>query len=152
VINTSDVTSFSTYGIEACYRFHGYKLRSIRTVDLGGGVTGNVLAYYNTATRSDWTTVYWHWPVKTSSGKTRYERITLMLVNTSQTSFSGPGIGSSTARSVGLSLQNAIANNGGSVDAHFARTESFLIQFAHAIIERQAAASAAVKAGPLAAA
>jgi exosortase/archaeosortase family protein len=152
VINTSDVTSFSTYGIEACYRFHGYKLRSIRTVDLGGGVTGNVLAYYNTTTRSDWTTVYWHWPVKTASGKTRYERITLMLLNTAQTSFSGPGIGSSTARSVGLSLQNAIANGGGTVDAHFARTESFLIGFAHAVIERQAAASAAVKAGPPAAA
>jgi exosortase/archaeosortase family protein len=65
VIQTSDLSSFSTYGIEACYRFHGYKLHSIKTVDLGGGVTGNVLAYYNSKVHSDWTTVYWHWPVKT---------------------------------------------------------------------------------------
>ena len=141
VINTSDVTTFSTYGIEACYRFHGYKLHSIRTVDLGGGVTGNVLAYYNTATKSDWTTLYWHWPVKTASGKTRYERITLMLVNTQNASFSGPALGSSTVRSLGLRIENAIIHQKNSVDAKFAQTEAFLVQFAHAVIEGQAVSS-----------
>jgi len=144
VINTSDVTTFSTYGIEACYRFHGYKLHSIRTVDLGGGVTGNVLAYYNPTTKSDWTTVYWHWPVKTSSGKTRYERITLMLLNTEKTTFSGAPIGSSTARSLGLRLENVLSSKGTGIDARFAQTETFLVQFAHAVIQKQATVSQAV--------
>jgi exosortase/archaeosortase family protein len=141
VINTSDLGSFSTYGIEACYRFHGYKLHSIRTVDLGGGVTGNVLAYYNTSTQSDWTTVYWHWPVRTDAGKTRYERVVLMLLNTSRVRFtvSAP---SSSIRSVGLAVQNAISGSG-TVDARFARAETFLVQFGRAIIGQQAVASRA---------
>ena len=145
VINTSDLNSFSTYGIEACYRFHGYQLHSVRTVDLGGGVAGNVLAYYNPSTRSDWTTVYWHWPVKTASGKTRYERITLMLLNTGNVSFSGPPPQPSVVRSLGFSLNDAISGKKSSVDARFGQTESFLVEFARAIIQQQAVASGAAR-------
>jgi exosortase/archaeosortase family protein len=145
VINTSDLGSFSTYGIEACYRFHSYKLYSVRTVDMGGGVTGNVLAYYNASTKSDWTTVYWHWPVKTPSGNTRYERVVLMLLNTSNVSFSGSALASSPVRSLGLSLENAISGSGG-VSAKFVRAETFLTDFGHAIIEQQAVASRATPA------
>jgi len=146
VINTSDVSSFSTYGIEACYSFHGYHLYSIRTVDLGGGVTGNVLAYYNTSEKSDWTTVYWHWPVRTAAGKTRYERVTLMLINTADAQFTGPALQPSTVRSLGLSLQNAISGKSSPVAAKFDQTERFLVEFAHTIIEQQALASGSVKA------
>jgi exosortase len=148
VINTSDVSSFSTYGIEACYSFHGYSLYSIKTVDLGGGVTGNVLAYYNPSTRSDWTTVYWHWPVKTSSGKTRYERVTLMLLNTQQVKFSGSSMQPSTVRSLGLSLENAISGRSSPVGGRFARSEAFLIQFAHEVIVHQAAVSSGKPVAP----
>jgi exosortase/archaeosortase family protein len=148
VINTSNLGSFSTYGIEACYRFHGYKLLSIRTVALGGGVTGNALAYYNTSTQSDWTTVYWHWPVKTASGKTRYERIVLMLLNTSNVRLSGSALRTSGVGSLGLSVENAIAGNTSAVSARFAQTETFLIQFAHTIIEEQAVASSHTVAAP----
>jgi exosortase len=145
VINTSDVSTFSTYGIEACYSFHGYHLYSIRTVDLGGGVTGNVLAYYNTPDRSDWTTVYWHWPVRTANGKTRYERVTLMLLNTQNTRFSVPPPQPSTIRSLGLSLQNVITGKSSPVAARFAETEEFLVAFAHALIQQQAVASGSAK-------
>jgi exosortase/archaeosortase family protein len=145
VINTSDLNSFSTYGIEACYRFHGYKLHSIRTVDLGGGVAGNVLAYYNPSTRSDWTTVYWHWPVKTASGKTRYERITLMLLNTGNVSFSGPPPQPSLVRSLGFSINDAISGKSSAVDARFNQTETFLVEFARAIIQQQAVVSGSAK-------
>jgi len=139
VINTSDLSSFNTYGIEACYRFHGYKLHSIATVDLGAGVTGNVLTYYNTALRSDWTTLYFHWPVKTASGKTRYERVTLMLVNTTDATFSGPSLGSSVVRALGLGVQNAVSGKTSPIDAQFAKTKTFLIEFAHELILKQAA-------------
>jgi exosortase len=141
VINTSDLSSFSTYGIEACYRFHGYKLYSIRTVDLGGGVTGNVLSYYNTAVKSDWTTVYWHWPVKADNGSIRYERVTLMLLNTAHASFTGPSPSTGLLRSLGLGVENALVAKGSSVDAKLARTRTFLVEFARAVIDGQAAIS-----------
>ena len=51
VIDTDDLSSFSTYGIEACYNFHGYELKSTNTVDLGG-VVAHVLTYRNTAIHS----------------------------------------------------------------------------------------------------
>ena len=141
VINTSDLNSFSTYGIEACYQFHGYKLYSIRTVDLGGGVTGNVLAYYNTGTKSDWTTLYWHWPVKTPDGKTRYERVTLMLINTNDAYFTAPPASSSVLRSLGLGVENALVGKSSSVDSRFDKTRTFLIEFAHEVIANKAAVS-----------
>jgi exosortase/archaeosortase family protein len=142
VINTSDLSSFSTYGIEACYRFHGYKLHSIRTVDLGNGVTGNVLSYYNPSQKSDWTTVYWHWPVKATNGKTRYERITLMLLNTGGADFTGPRPSTGLLRSLGISFQNALAGKAsGGVDAKLNRTRTFLVEFARTLIEGQALAS-----------
>jgi exosortase/archaeosortase family protein len=140
VINTSDLSSLSTYGIEACYRFHGYKLHSVHTVELGAGVAGNVLAYYNTSTRSDWTTLYFHWPVKAANGKTRYERVTLMLVNTQDATFTGSGQSSSFVRNLGLGVQNAIIGEKSPLDAHFARTENFLAAFAHELIAKQVTA------------
>ena len=32
VVSTSNLRSFSAYGIEACYRFHGYKLRDVASI------------------------------------------------------------------------------------------------------------------------
>jgi len=148
VINTSDVSTFSTYGIEACYRFHGFKLHSIRTVDLGGGVTGNVLAYYNTSSKSDWTTVYWHWPVKSANGRTRYERVTLMLINTNNATFSGPAPSAGALRQLGLGVQNLIGGKASTTDAKLDRTRAFLVAFAHELILKQATARGQVAAPP----
>lgn len=143
VINTSDVTSFSTFGIEACYRFHGYQLHSIRTVDMGGGITGNVLAYFNPKTRSDWTTAYWHWPVRTAQGRTRYERVTLMLINTEGADVKAPPPGPAVLRQLGLGVQNALAGGSPKVDARLDRTRTFLTEFARSIIARQQVATSA---------
>jgi exosortase/archaeosortase family protein len=141
VIQTSDLSSFSTYGIEACYRFHGYKLHSIKTVDLGGGVTGNVLAYYNSKVHSDWTTVYWHWPVKTAAGKTRYERVTVMMINSAGATFSGTLPSPGLVRGLGLGVDNVLGGHVTSkVDAQLNSTRLFLVAFARSIISRQAVA------------
>jgi len=148
VINTSDINSFSAYGIEACYRFHGFKFHSIRTVYLGGGVTGNVLAYYNTQTKSDWTTVYWHWPVKTQNGKTRYERMTLMLVNTNDATFTGPALNSGTMHQLGLGVQNFLSGKSTGPDAKLDRTRAFLLAFAHELILQHATAASSSPSAP----
>ena len=140
VINTSDLSSFSTYGIEACYRFHGFKLYSIQTVDLGHGVAGNALTYYNAQSKSDWTTVYWHWPVLTQLGKTRYERVTLMMINSGSVEIRNAGAAPGVARSLGLGVQNAISGVG--TAAKLTRTRDFLIAFARSLIGQQGQASA----------
>ena len=129
VITTSDLSSFSAYGIEACYRFHGYKLYSIRTVNLGNGVYGNALSYYNTSIKSDWTTVYWIWPVLTSTGKTRYERVVLMMINSGAVHQAGKLTQPSVVGSVGLGVQNALSGTT-TTGAKLTQTRTFLIQFA----------------------
>jgi exosortase/archaeosortase family protein len=78
VISTSSLGRFSDYGIEACYRFHGYDVTGRSTVDLGHGVTGNVLTYTNGSQQLRWSVVYWIWPVKSAHG-TRFERIALLV-------------------------------------------------------------------------
>jgi exosortase/archaeosortase family protein len=140
VITTSNLRTFSTYGIEACYRFHGYKLESTGTVDLGGGVTGNVLAYYNPKLRSDWNALYWYWPVQTPAG-VRYERITLMLIGTAKATIESPAPPPGVARSITLGLREAFRGeaSGDALSDRMLRSWSFMTGFARAVIEGKAA-------------
>ena len=135
VIDTDDLSSFSTYGIEACYNFHGYELKSTNTVDLGG-VVAHVLTYRNTAIHSDWTNVYWHWPVKTPNG-TMYERVNLMIINSAKVKFTAPVPSASVARSLGIRIEDALtggsSGGGGTLD----KTKSFLAAFAADLVKHQ---------------
>jgi len=83
VIDTGDLSSFSAYGVEACYRFHGYSLNDVQQVNLGGGINGQSLSY--TAKTTDWSIVYWIWPVKVGK-TTRYERVILYTLGTGSVS------------------------------------------------------------------
>jgi len=83
VINTGDLGSFSAYGVEACYRFHGYSLNDVQQVNLGGGINGQAISY--TAKTADWNIVYWIWPVKVGT-TTRYERVILYTLGTGSVS------------------------------------------------------------------
>ena len=141
VVSTSDLGSFSAYGIEACYNFHGYSLKSINSIDLGG-VVGHVVAYQNAESRADWTNVYWINPVKTTSG-TRYERVNLMMVNAARSAFTAPIPSPSVARSLGIQIEDAIA--GGSLTSSgpkLAHTRAFLAAFAADLLRRQRPARA----------
>ena len=142
VISTGDLSSFSTYGIEACYTFHGFTLADSRTVDLGGGVVGSVLSYYNSNTRSDWTNVYWYWPVKGRDG-TRYERVNLMLTDSTTASARVAAPDPSFTRRLGLELDNATRGQTRAARArrHMKLTQSFLVSYAHQLVTRQASDS-----------
>jgi exosortase/archaeosortase family protein len=83
VITGSSLDRLNAYGIEACYKFHGYGLTEQTTVDLGGGVKGTSMRWQD-GDGPRWTTVYWHWPVM-EHGKRRYERVTLLLADTGKT-------------------------------------------------------------------
>ena len=78
VIGTSDLRTFSTYGVEACYGFHNYWLIDTRTVDLGGGLNGKVLRYRIPGMGGYWIGLYWEWPVSVLGGE-RYQRVVLSV-------------------------------------------------------------------------
>jgi exosortase/archaeosortase family protein len=77
VVTTPDLGAFNAYGIEACYRFHGYGLSAPDQVALGGGVEGTLLTFKDPSLPEDWNALYWVWAVRTPRG-TRYERIVLL--------------------------------------------------------------------------
>jgi exosortase/archaeosortase family protein len=79
VIETPQLESFSAYGVEQCYQFHGYSLANVAQVSLGGGITGQTLAYTSQQYGS-WSIVYWILPVQRGS-TTVYERIVLYVQN-----------------------------------------------------------------------
>ncbi len=58
VINTPDLSSFSAYGVENCYTFHGYALADVASVSLAGGITGQAMSYTSQQYGS-WSIVYW---------------------------------------------------------------------------------------------
>ena len=78
VIGTSDLGTFSTYGLEACYAFHNYSLTSASTVDLGGGLDGKVMRYSIPGTGGYWLGLYWEWPVSVTGGQ-QYQRVVLSV-------------------------------------------------------------------------
>lgn len=143
VISTDDLSTFSTYGIEACYTFHGFTLQDSRTVDLGGGVVGNVLSYWNASVRSDWTNVYWYWPVKGRDG-TRYERVNLMLTNSSDARARVTAPDPTSSRRIGLELDAATRDQtrAGKARSRMKLTQTFLVSYAHELVQRQARDSA----------
>ena len=133
VINTPNLQSFSAYGIENCYQFHGYALANVAQVNLPGGITGQSMSYAS-AQFGSWSLVYWIVPVKMgSSSSPNYERVVLYVRNAG----SGVTVSSANGRSV-------IKNLSGSLDPHvpgdaaLVRNRAFLVQFASELIEAQA--------------
>ncbi len=132
VINTPDLSSFSAYGVENCYTFHGYALADVAQVSLAGGITGQAMSYRSQQFGS-WSIVYWIAPVKMTGGGTNYERIVLYVQN------SGQG-----AVVHGLTTGDAIHNIGGSLnpanrtDRVLINNRTFLVAFAKKLIDTQA--------------
>jgi hypothetical protein len=64
------------YNLQSCFIFHHYQLHTTRRVDVGHGVTALLINYSDPATKADWATVSWAWPVRLDA-QTSYERIAL---------------------------------------------------------------------------
>jgi exosortase/archaeosortase family protein len=124
VINTPDLATFSAYGVEACYQFHGYSLQDVAQVDLRGGITGQAMSYTSQEFGS-WSIVYWIIPVKMGSSTT-YERTVLYVQN------NGHGVVvPSTAKTAGISN---VAGSLSSSDVQLLENRAFLVQFAREMI------------------
>jgi exosortase/archaeosortase family protein len=130
VINAGGLSGFGQYGVQACYSFHGYTLRDVAQVSLGGGITGDTLSFAGSRSDQDWSIVYWIWPVATAEG-TRYERIILYLQNTIGGSVSETG----QVRAVS-GLKKALTN-ADPQQRRLIANRVFLVAFAREIVAHQ---------------
>lgn len=96
IIHTGDPNALTAYGIEECYKFHGYVIESQVEVGLGGGVRGEIIDYHNPKLNSDWSALWWEWPFVTATGDVRYERIVVILENGPDAVLDGAASASST--------------------------------------------------------
>ncbi len=131
VVNTNKLSSFSAYGVEACYRFHGYSLRDVGQVRLGGGVTGEALSY-SSKKDGDWTIVWWIWPTKFGD-TTHYERVILYMLNTTGGYVQAPG------PVTGVKNLRGSLNGQHAMDERLSTVRAFLISFGREIVKSQAA-------------
>ncbi len=141
VINTPDLSSFSAFGVQDCYTFHGYALADITQVSLAGGITGQAMSYTSQQFGS-WSIVYWIVPVKMDTGSTSFERVVLYVQN------SGQGVavkGVTTAASV-HSIGGSL-NPSNQADRALINNRTFLVAFADQLISAQSVRSAQVNAG-----
>jgi len=149
VITTDDRSAFSAYGIEACYRFHDFRITQRQSVDLGNGVVGGLLTWYDPSTRSTTTTLYWHWPIK-SGDETHWERMTLLLIDNPSLEFHIPDPpAEDLTREFQLRVQDVLVGDqgdGGEMSARLVATRQFLVAFGQDLIAERASVSA--EAGP----
>jgi exosortase/archaeosortase family protein len=128
IIDTSDLQTFSAYGVEDCYQFHGYTLRDVAQVDIGGGITGQTLSFSGAGQQS-WSVVYWIAPVRAGRG-IRYERFVLYLLN------APGGAGVHVPRDVHITnLAGSLGKTGS--DAILVQNRAFLVAFAHELVVNQ---------------
>jgi hypothetical protein len=141
IIETGNRDSLVAYGIEACYKFHGFDISKQQSVDLGAGVVGGLLTWTDPTDKSTWTTLYWHWPIKTASG-TRWERVTLLLQDADYAAFRSPPLDSSVTRQFELSVSDALAGGKDSVvTTRLAQARLFLVGFGRELVTERAPAA-----------
>jgi exosortase/archaeosortase family protein len=140
IIETSSRDSLTAYGIEACYKFHGYKVSKQHSVELGSGVVGGTLSWTNPDQGATWTTLWWHWPIKTPEG-TRYERMTLLVNDQPNSTLVAPEPNSDVASRVRLDVADTIKGGTGDTlgNDRLAQTQQFLTSFAQELVRQRIA-------------
>jgi exosortase/archaeosortase family protein len=138
VISTSDLNSFSTFGLEDCYHFHNYNVLDARTIDLGGGVTGHALTYHNPSNGSDWLAVYWEWPVLAPGGD-RYERVVMNMLNPNPDQLAAPPLQIPVTSKAELALDDWLRGAGSAqLSDRMAHARDFLIGFSQQVVSAAA--------------
>lgn len=76
VVETDDLRAFTRYGVEACYRFHGYQIVHAGRQDVGGPASAQSVDYVMKSGQS-WAVLSWVVPVHSPSGM-RFQRAVAM--------------------------------------------------------------------------
>jgi hypothetical protein len=123
-IDTPDANSFAAYGIEECYRFHGYRIEFQGPVDIGGGVSGAVIDYHGPKDNVDWTALYWEWPYR-DGANTMYQRVVLFVANGPLATYVGAATDTVPAQAARFRATNAFLETlaRGMVAKHLAKAQ-----------------------------
>jgi exosortase/archaeosortase family protein len=109
VVTTSQLELFNDFGVEACYRFHGYDVEGVEQVDLGRGQIGSMLSWHDPVSPIRWTALYWYWPVAGGANSTqRYQRVVLLLNSSTKAKVWSPSVARRPTTAVGMSLDQAL--------------------------------------------
>ena len=142
VIQTSDLHTFTEFGLQACYLFHNYRILDNRRIDLGGGVTGHAVSYYVPDYNERWSAVYWEWPV-TQGGTQKFERVVLNRVDVGGDTPIAPPAQPDLTRSIGMAISNVISIPPGIVqEPSAAKPIAFLTSFGRQVVATAAANAA----------
>ncbi len=134
VINTSNLQSFSDFGLEACYQFHGYGMQDVRRVDLGSGVTGTVLRWQDPANGLRWTTLYWIWAVR-QNDQIRYERVVLLLNEVDSARLVAPEVTEDVADQFAFNAEELVQGRAGSdLSEREVALRSFIVTFGRRVV------------------
>jgi exosortase/archaeosortase family protein len=125
VIDTDDAGALAAYSVADCYQFHHFRIDAELGADIGAGVTGQVVTYFDPKDRTDWSAIWWEWP-KEYDGQVRYERIVVFIPDSNTVQFSGFDPSAPVAGA-----------------AEFHDTQQFLVSAARMIVRSQLDASAA---------
>ena len=140
VIETPDRAALSAYGIEQCYTFHGHSISGRQSVDLGNGLVGGMLTWSSDDDKTTWTTLYWHWPIKSETG-TEYERVTLVMNDQPTNVFTSPELATDSIRQIQLDVNDVLRGTGSPEDqARLVETRKFMIGFARDLVAQRSAA------------
>ena len=119
VIGTEDPGTFAAYGMEECYSFHGYRIESLAKVDIGAGMTAQVIDYHNKKIGADWSAIWWEWPYQ-KEGRTWFERIIVFVASGPTVTYAGVG-----------DIEVATTSE------RFVATDRFLVQLAREMVASQ---------------
>jgi exosortase/archaeosortase family protein len=112
VVTTSDAGTFDDFGIEACYRFHGYDVDGRSEVDLGAGQVGTLLSWKDPRSVVRYTTLYWYWPVALA-GTTRFQRIVLLIPSNAGGRVWSPDLPSRLVSQLGIAIDERLQGRPG---------------------------------------
>jgi exosortase/archaeosortase family protein len=144
VITTSQVELFDDFGVEACYRFHGYDVQGVEQVDLGRGQIGSMLSWQDPVSPIRWTALYWFWPVSGgANAQERYQRVVLLLNSSSRARVWSPDVSDRATTKVGMSLDQALEGKAGTpeLNARDQQLRSFLRALGREVVASSAPVS-----------
>jgi hypothetical protein len=144
VINTSNLQSFSDFGLEACYQFHGYGMEDVRRVDLGNGVTGTTLRWQDPANGLKWTTLYWIWAIRQGT-QIRFERVVLLLNEVDAARLVAPEVTDKLADSFAFRADEIVQGRASSqLTEREVALRSFIVTFGRRVVDAASKKSASL--------
>ncbi len=118
VVTTSNLQLFDDFGVEDCYRFHGYDVQAVEEVDLGRGQIGSLLSWHDPVSPIRWTALYWYWPISGINGQAqRYQRIVLLLNSSTKAKLWAAAVAGRPTTQVGLTIDQALQGKSGSTSS-----------------------------------